>query len=404
MPEDKTEKGKHILALAYTLLPTLSAWRAYLHQHPELSFQEFSTQNWLREQLGTLELEATPISGTGLWGILESEPPTPEAPVFWLRADIDALPIQEAEDKPLVSLNPGIMHACGHDVHTTCLLGALQLLKSVRNHWRGRIGYIFQPAEEVLPGGAEHIINEGLFDNFHNLGIAALHVHPPLDTGRLGFATGPYMASSDEIFITLSGPGGHAAVPDETPDTVLAAAQLVVNLQQVTARLAPPDVPTVLSFGRLEAAGATNVIPATVRLAGTFRTMNENWRNTAHDHIRRITEHTAAAYGVQAHCEIKRGYPVLVNHPQLTNTLRRGMEQLLGPENIADLPIRMASEDFARYTHLMPGCLFRLGTGGPGSAYRHSVHTPHFDIHPDALPLGAAAMAWAALTALDASG
>jgi amidohydrolase len=404
MAEDKTKTCKHILATAYSLQPSLLAWRSHLHQHPELSFQEHETQQWLRKQLETLGLQATPIAGTGLWGILESDPPTPQAPVFWLRADIDALPIEEAEDKPLVSLSPGVMHACGHDVHTTCLLGALHLLKTLRIPWRGRIGYIFQPAEEVLPGGAEYIISEGLFERFQNLGIAALHVHPPLDVGRLGFAAGTYMASSDEIYITLSGPGGHAAAPNETPDTVLAAAHLVVNLQQVAARLAPPDVPTVLSFGRLEAAGATNVIPSTVKLAGTFRTMNENWRGHAHQHIRRITEHTAAAFDVQARCEIKRGYPVLVNHPPLTQALRRAMEQLLGPENISDLPIRMASEDFARYTHIMPGCLFRLGTGGPGSAYRHSVHTPRFDIHPDALTYGAAAMAWAALTALDTFG
>lgn len=391
-----------VLQKAKALWPELLEWRRHLHENPELSFQEYKTQAWLREKLGEMGIECHPVAETGLWGILKSEDAGEEEPVFWLRADMDALPIHENEEKPCVSHNPGVMHACGHDVHSACLLGALNILKQLRLSWHGKVGFVFQPGEEVLPGGASLVVSSGLFTSFSNLGMAALHVSPELDAGYLGFAEGPFMASSDEIYLTFEGPGGHGALPHLSADTLLAAASTLVILQQVASRRAPTATPTILSFGRCTAPGAPNVIPSKVELAGTFRTLDEAWRREAHQHIRRIAEQTAAAHSVSLTCEIRQGYPVLVNDPELTHHVRAAMASLFGAEKIVDLKPRMTSEDFSFYGSQMPVCLFRLGTGGPEHQYRHSVHTPRFDIHPEALFYGAAALAWAALSNLNA--
>ncbi|MCS6917066.1 MAG: M20 family metallopeptidase, partial [Chitinophagales bacterium] len=321
--------------------------------------------------------------------------------VLWLRADMDALPITEAPEKPCVSENPGVMHACGHDVHTTCLLGALYILKNLSAQWSGRVGFIFQPGEEVLPGGASLILKEGLLESFPSKGIIGLHVHPDLDAGQVALSPGPVMASSDELYIRIKGPGGHAALPHLVPDTLLAAAHLLITLQQEVSRRRPPLLPAVLSFGKMTGGTAPNVIPQWVELAGTLRCMDENWRRQAHKEITHIVESVAQSFDVKAECQILEGYPVLFNHPDLTQKVAKALSELLGADHVHPMQPRMTSEDFATYTRLMPGCFFRLGTGGPGSAHRHSVHTAQFDINPQSLMVGAASLAWAALYLAD---
>jgi amidohydrolase len=321
--------------------------------------------------------------------------------VVALRADIDALPILEANKVTYKSKNEGIMHACGHDVHSSSLLGTARILNEVRDQFDGTIKLIFQPAEEKLPGGASIMIAEGVLEKPKPLSIFGQHVHPPLEVGKIGMRAGMYMASADELFLTVKGKGGHGAMPHECIDPILLASHLVVALQQIVSRNGNPTVPSVLTFGKINSTGgATNIIPNEVKLMGTFRTMDEKWRMEAHDLMKKMVKNMAKAMGGTAKLNITVGYPFLVNDEVLTMRARKFSEEYLGAENVVDLPIRMTAEDFSYYSQKMPACFYRLGTGNVKNGITSPVHTNTFDVDEDCLKLSTGLMAWLAVQEL----
>lgn len=386
--------------LAKELKPSVIAMRRHLHANPELSFQEFETASFVEAELIKIGLKPTiGIAGTGLSAVIEGKNPSKK--VVALRADMDALPIIEANDVSYRSKKPGIMHACGHDAHTSSLLGAAQILYSLRNDFEGSIKLIFQPGEEVAPGGASLMINDGVLQNPSPIAILGQHVMPLIPMGKVGFRSGLYMASADEIYITVKGKGGHAAMPDNTVDPILISAHLIVALQQIVSRNANPKIPSVLSFGHIEGLGATNVIPNEVMIKGTFRTLNEEWRAEAKLRIRKLAEGLVQSMGGQCEVNIVDGYPYLENEPELTNRAQRAAIEYLGAENVLDLDIWMASEDFSYYSQEIDACFYRLGTRNEQKGIISGVHTPTFDIDEDSLEIGAGLMAWLAISELN---
>lgn len=389
-------------AAAQELAPQLVAWRRYLHANPELSFEEKETQRFVWQQLeriGGFALQAK--GGTGVVADLCL---AEEGPWVALRADMDALPIEELAERPYRSQRKGIMHACGHDAHTAMLLGAAALMAQHRPQKGGGIRFIFQPGEERAPGGASLLLQEGVLSERPVQAIWALHVTPQLPVGQVGLRAGPFMAASDELYITLRGPGGHAAYPHQTPDPIVVGAMLVTELQAVVSRAADPRSPTVLTIGRFQAGHAPNIIPTEAHLAGTLRTFAEAWRAEAKSRIQTLIAQKAQAWGLTAEVHFASGYPVLINDPALTARTRAWLEELFSPAAIQELPLWMSSEDFAFYSQVVPACFIRLGTAGPNPHTQQMVHTPTFDIDERALPLGAAVLAHVALRALAAGG
>ena len=373
--------------------------RHHIHAHPELSFHEVNTAAFVAEKLKGWGISYTAgVAGTGLVGIIEGK--NPASRCIALRADMDALPIEEKNDTAYRSQNPGVMHACGHDVHTSCLLGAAHILNDLKQDLNGTVKLIFQPGEEMHPGGASLMIKAGVLENPRPDAIFALHVYPHLPSGTVGMRPGQYMASADEVYITIEGKGGHAALPHQTIDPITIAAQVIVGLQQVISRKGNPLIPSVLTFGSIQAGFATNVIPDKVELLGTFRTMNEKWRYEAHQWIKDITEQTCAAYGAKAIVDIPDGYPSLFNDPALTAKAEGWARTYMGDENVRTLDMRMAGEDFSFYTHQVPGCFFRIGTNKDGKEFTAPVHNAHFDIDEAALQTGMGMMAWCAVMGL----
>ena len=365
--------------------------RRHLHQHPELSFQEFETSKFIQQTLTDWGIEfKSGYVNTGIVALVKGK--NPEKKIIALRADIDALPIQEENDLPFSSQNKGVMHACGHDVHTASLLGAIKILNELKNEFEGTVKCIFQPAEEVLPGGASLMIKEGVLENPKPMHIFGQHVYPELEAGKVGFKKGQYMASTDEIYLTIKGKGGHAALPFKLKDPVLATAQILVALQQVVSRCAKPNIPSVLSFGKVIANGATNIIPNEVYVEGTFRTFDETWRKQAHNHIREIAENTAKAMGVVCDVNIEVGYPFLVNDDDTTEKCIVAAKEFLGADNVVDLELRMTAEDFAYYSQIIPACFYRLGTSDSTG-----LHTPTFMVDEEALKTGMGLMAYISL-------
>ncbi len=376
------------------------ALRRHFHRHPELSFEEKETSAYISAQLTKYGIEhQTKVAGYGIIGIIRGR--FPEKKCIALRADMDALPITEITEKSYCSANQGVMHACGHDAHTSILLITARILAEMSDDFEGTIKLLFQPAEEKLPGGALGMIEASALEKPDVSAIAGLHVLPTMEAGKVGFRDGAFMASSDEVTITIKGKGGHAAMPDLINDTVLIAAQTLVNLQQVVSRLAPPLVPTVLSFGRIIAEGAHNVIPSEVVLNGTFRTFDEAWRNKAEKHIHEIATGTATSFGAQAVVEITKGYPVLINDLKTTETAYQAAVEFLGSENVEKIDQRMTAEDFAWYTHRVPACFFRLGTGNTALGITSNLHTPTFDIDENSLETGIGTMVSVALKLLE---
>lgn len=366
--------------------------RHHLHAHPELSYQEFETSKFIQGKLKEFGIDFEVMATTGVIGIIKGK--NPEKRVIALRADMDALPIIEKNEVDYRSQNEGVMHACGHDVHTTCLLGASKILNELKNEWEGTIKLIFQPGEEKNPGGASLLIKEGVLENPKPGAIFGLHVHPDLEVGKLSFRGGMVMASADEIYITVKGKGGHAAAPQLTSDTILAASQLVVNLQQVISRMNSPFNPSVLSITSFQGGNTTNVIPSEVKLMGTFRAMNEEWRFKAHEHIRNICMAAAGISGAQIDVEIDVGYPYVLNDIILTGKARMQAEEFIGKQNVEETELRMGAEDFAYYSHVIPASFFRLGVGNKGKNIDSGVHTPTFNIDENAIANGMGIMAW----------
>ncbi|WP_339925464.1 M20 family metallopeptidase [uncultured Cyclobacterium sp.] len=375
------------------------ATRRHLHANPELSFQETNTvafvETKLREYgLTNIEFKAD----TGLVVIIEGKNPAKK--IIALRGDMDALPILEANDVPYKSTNPGVMHACGHDVHTSSLLGTAKILNELKDEFEGTIKLLFQPGEEKIPGGASMMIKDGALQNPSPTAILGQHVMPFIPVGKVGFRKGMYMASADELYLKVKGKGGHGAMPETIVDPILISAHILVALQQVVSRKADPKTPSVLSFGRVIAEGATNVIPNEVNIEGTFRTLNEVWRKEAHGHMVKIAQGIAEGMGGEVEFEIRSGYPFLKNEPELTQRAIDAAEEYLGKENVLDLDIWMAAEDFSYYTQEIDGCFYRLGTRNEAKGIVSSVHTPTFDIDEDALGLSTGLMAFIALEEL----
>lgn len=386
-----------VLSLARQFHPDAVAHRRHLHAHPELSFQEVETSKYVSARLSEWGIEHRHgMAGNGVVALIKGKNPKKRSVA--LRADMDALPIREANNVPYKSQNEGVMHACGHDVHTSALLGAARILHELRRQFEGTVKCIFQPGEELLPGGASIMIREGVLQNPRPAAIFGQHVHPPLRAGMVGFRPGMYMASADEIYVTVKGRGGHGAMPQDCIDPVTITAQMIVALQQIVSRYADPGIPSVLTFGKINSTGgATNIIPNEVKLEGTFRTMNEKWRLEAHKRMKRIAETLAKSMGGACEFNIVKGYPVLFNNEALTLRAKQWAAELLGPDRVVDLPMRMTSEDFAFYSQELPACFYRLGTGNPERGITSPVHTNTFDIDEAALETGMGMMAWLAV-------
>ena len=389
---------EQIQQLSQTIFNDVVANRRHLHSHPELSFHEVETSAFVAGKLDELGLKYERMADNGLVALIKGDKPSDN--VVALRADMDALPIMEANDVPYKSQNVGTMHACGHDAHTSSLLGTAKILTDLKSQFGGTIKLIFQPAEEKLPGGASIMIKEGVLENPKPQAVLGQHVMPLIEAGKVGFRAGKYMASTDEIYVTVRGKGGHGAQPQQNVDPVIIMAHMLTALQQIVSRFADPKSPSVLSFGKVIANGATNVIPNEVYLEGTFRTMDEKWRNEAHIKMKKMAEGICESMGGSCDFNIMRGYPFLINEEKLTNATRGHAEDYLGKENVIDLDIWMAAEDFAYYSQVADSCFYRLGTRNESRGITSSVHTPTFDVEEDAFKISTGLMAYLAVKQL----
>lgn len=366
--------------------------RHHLHAHPELSYEEFETSKFIQQKLNDWNIPFEVKATTGVVGLIKGK--NPESRTIALRADMDALPINEENNVAYKSTNNGVMHACGHDVHTTCLLGAAKVLEELKEEWEGSVKLIFQPGEEKHPGGASLLIKEGALENPKPQGIFGLHVHPGLPLGKFSFRKGMSMASADEIFITIKSKGGHAAAPHLTADTILIASHVIVSLQQIISRNNNPTMPSVLSICSIHGGNTTNVIPSEVKLMGTLRAMDEEWRYKAHELIKKQTTELVRALGAEADVVIDVGYPFVENYPELTEVARQLAGEYWGEENVEETELRMGAEDFGYYTHVVPGCFYRLGVRNEEAGIVNNVHTPKFNIDERAISNGIQMMAW----------
>jgi amidohydrolase len=366
--------------------------RRKIHANPELSWEETETSKLVAEELMRCGIEVeTKVAKNGVVGILKGK--NPELKCIALRADMDALPIQEENKIDYCSKNAGVMHACGHDVHTSNLLGVAMILSELKNEIEGTIKFIFQPSEEKVPSGAEAMIKAGVLGNPKPDKIFGLHVSPELEAGTFGFCSGRFMASSDEIYLKVIGKGGHAARIEELKNPLLIAAEILLELKTLT----DPQIPVVLSFGKIEGKGATNVVPDVVEIAGTLRCFDENLRVQLHKQIAFICERVTEKY--LSHCEVNilKGYPVLINNEEVTVNAKQLAKEFISNKNVLNLPPRMGSEDFAYYTHHVPACFYRLGVGNKKLGITSGLHTPTFNVDESALKESIGLMSWISL-------
>ncbi len=388
-----------IKSIANSIKEEIITLRQTIHKHPELSFQEENTATLVENYLTSLGLKTNRIGKTGVWAMINGNGKSSKT--IALRADLDALPIQEINQKEYASVVPGVMHACGHDVHAASLMGAAKILTQIQSELDGNIKLIFQPGEEKLPGGASILIKEGVLDNPKVDAIIGQHVMPFINTGNVGFRKGLYMASTDEIYVTVHGKGGHGAMPHLCIDPVAISAQIIVALQQVVSRKAKPILPTVLSFGKINSdGGATNVIPNAVSFEGTLRTLDEHWREECKVLINKIAVNTAEMYGATVDVRIEKGYPFLKNDEILTANLMAHASEYMGEQSVEELDIWMAAEDFAFYSQSVPACFYRLGTRNEAKGITSAVHTNTFDIDEEAIETGCGLMAYLAYASL----
>lgn len=381
-----------IKSLAKQYAPEFIGVRHHLHAHPELSYQEFETSKFVQQKLNELSIPFEIKATTGVIGLIKGK--NPEKRIIALRADMDALPIKEENTIPYKSKNEGVMHACGHDVHTTCLLGAAKILNETKDNWEGTVKLIFQPGEEKNPGGASLLIKEGVLENPRPSSIFGLHVHPGLAVGKMSFRSGKVMASADELYITIKGKGGHAASPHLCIDPILIASHLIVSLQQIVSRNNNPHNPTVLSITSIQGGSTTNVIPNEVKLKGTFRAMDEVWRFKAHELIKKMTADLVHSMGGEIDLLIDVGYPSVYNNETLNEETRKKAEDYIGKNNVEETEARMGAEDFGYYTQQIPGCFYRLGVMNIERGIVSGVHTPTFNIDESAIETGMGMMAW----------
>ncbi len=365
--------------------------RHHLHANPELSYQEFETSKYVQSKLNEYGIPFTVIATTGVVGLIKGK--NPEKRIIALRADMDALPILEENDIPYKSKNEGVMHACGHDVHTTCLLGAAKILNELKSEWEGTVKLIFQPGEEKNPGGASLMIKDGVLENPSPQAIYALHVNTILEVGQLSFRSGKAMASADEIYITVKGKGGHAASPHITVDPILISSHLIIALQQLISRNNNPFNPSVLSITSFNGGNTTNVIPNEVKLMGTFRAMDEQWRFKAHELIKKLTTDLVQSMGGEVDLHIDVGYPCVMNNEKVTAEAMKLASDFMGAENVSETELRMGAEDFGYYAQQIPACFYRLGTMNTKKGITSGVHTPTFNIDEKAIEIGIGMMA-----------
>ncbi|MBI4929163.1 MAG: amidohydrolase [Bacteroidetes bacterium] len=411
-----------IKQLAKNYLNEVIQIRRHLHAHPELSFEEYNTSKFIASKLKEFGIPfkdgivktgiVATINGTKTTSSPRAAPPTYGSlqrgteSCIALRADMDALPITEANDVEYKSKNTGVMHACGHDAHTASLLGAAKILNELKDEFSGTVKLIFQPGEEKAPGGASLMIQEGVLENPTPSAIFAQHVFPNLAAGQVGFRAGKYMASTDEIYLTVKGKGGHAAIKGSYVNPLLIASEILLELEKkfnspLLGRGAGGEaIPTVLAFGRMHANGATNVIPDEVKMDGTFRTMDEAWRKEAHGIIQQIAVSKAKSRSGDCDVNIMAGYPALINDEKTTSRTKKSAEEYLGKENVVELEQRMTGEDFSFFAQKIPACFYRIGTGNISKGITSEVHTPAFDIDEKALQTGTGLMAWIAMNEL----
>ena len=366
--------------------------RHHLHANPELSYQEFETSKFVQSKLASFGIPFEVIATTGVVGLIKGK--NPGSRIVAIRADMDALPIKEENTVTYKSKNEGVMHACGHDVHTTCLLGAAKILSETKNDWEGTVKLIFQPGEEKNPGGASYMIRDGVLENPKPSGIVAMHVHTGMPVGKTSFRSGKVMASADELYFTIKGKGGHAASPHICVDPILIASHLIIALQQVVSRNSNPFDPSVLSITSFQGGSTTNVIPNEIKLMGTFRAMDEKWRAEAHQHIERISKDLVNSMGGELDLHIDKGYPAVINNEKLNDIVSAAAKEYLGNENVSETELRMGAEDFGYYAQQIPACFYRVGVMNKEKGITSGVHTPTFNIDENAIEVGMGLMAW----------
>ncbi len=381
-----------IKALAKKYFPEFIEIRHHLHAHPELSYQEFETSRFVQTKLAAFGIPFETKATTGVVGLIKGK--NPGKRIMALRADMDALPIKEENDVPYKSKNEGVMHACGHDVHTTCLLGAAKILNELKDEWEGTVKLIFQPGEEKNPGGASLMIKDGVLENPAPQAILALHVNTILEVGQLSFRSGKVMASADELYFTVKGKGGHAASPHLTIDPILISSHLIIALQQVISRNNNPFNPSVLSVTSFNGGNTTNVIPNEVKLMGTFRAMDEAWRFKAHGLIHKTATDLVHSMGGEVDVHIDVGYPCVINHEKVTADAMKKATDYMGAGKVSETELRMGAEDFGYYAQQVPACFYRLGTMNKAKGITAGVHTPTFNIDENAIEIGMGMMAW----------